>query len=95
MITIDRNSFIEESKNENEQLGTVVLTIGGDSRRVKALASGKQIFAYGIEGCYRTGQKWWSGCVHLSADEKYMVWFGRCDNHPKFNKNNIRFKEAA
>jgi len=96
-ITIARETFVatgEENKN-NSIPGTVELTIFGETRTVEATLSTKYdwIFARGIEGCYRTGTKWWGGTVQSTSDGKINVQFGRYDNHPKFSKTNIRFKD--
>ncbi len=95
-ISINRDSFIANgSILSTGSLGTVELTLFGETRRVAASKSEQYgwIFAYGIEGMYRTGSKWWGGSVRSDADGKIHVNFGRFDNHPKFNKTNIRFKD--
>ena len=95
-IAINRDSFIETGAGriEGDIEGTVELTMFGETRRVRAVKVPKYgwIFAYGIEGMYRTGKKWWSGSVRSKADGEIDITFGRYDNHPKFNKTNIRFK---
>lgn len=99
-ISIAADSFIAEHDCvdvDGDIVGTVELTMFGETRRVQARRAPKYgwIFAYGIEGMYRTGQKWWSGSVQLTeATGRINVRFGRYDNHPKFAKTNVRFKAA-
>lgn len=96
-IKINPETFIAtgQGKVEGDIEGTVELTLFGQTRRVRSVKVEKYgwIFAYGIEGMYRTGAKWWPGSVRLDADGSHRVAFGRYDNHPKFNKTNIRFSE--
>jgi hypothetical protein len=95
-ITIDRESFTQTGVSQLGDIeGTVDLTLGRETRRVRALKVEKYgwLFAYGIEGRYNTGNKWWGGSVRSEADGKIYVQFGRYDNHPKFNKTNVRFKD--
>ena len=94
LIQIDAASFVTESEADGWEKGTVNLTLFGETRTVRAARVGKYgwTIAYGIEGMYRTGTKWWKGNVTLTAATgKISIDFGRGDNHPKFQKTNIRF----
>lgn len=93
-ISIKADSFIAEGHDGESIVGTVELTMFGETRRVRARRNPEYgwLFAYGIEGMYRTGQKWWSGSVMLTESTgQISVQFGRYDNHPKFSKSNVRF----
>jgi len=95
-IQIDRDSFTPTGVSQwGDEEGTVELTLGRETRRVRAVKHDKYgwLFAYGIEGRYNTGNKWWSGSVQSDAEGKIHVQFGRYDNHPKFNNTTVRFKE--
>ena len=95
-IKIDRDSFTPTGVSQwGDAEGTVELTLGRETRRVRALKDEKYgwVYAYGVEGMYRTGSKWWSGSVRSDAEGKIYVQFGRYDNHPKFNKTTVRFKD--
>jgi hypothetical protein len=97
-ITINRDSFIATGpgKIDGDIEGTVELTMFGQTRRVKSIFVEKYgwVYAYGIEGMYRTGKKWWGGSVRSDADGATHVNFGRYDNHHKFSKTNVRFKDV-
>jgi hypothetical protein len=95
MISINRDSFSPISSDEVSQVGTIEVTMFGETRTVNArkFESGT-LAAYGIEGRYQTGAKWWDGKVFLNIDGSTLVSFGRDDRNPKFTKSNIRFKAA-
>lgn len=73
-------------------LGTVEVTLRGQTRRVEAKRFGEDdIVAYGMVGRYHTSAKLWPAYVSSDIRNGAVIEearFGRDDNHPKFRKEN-------
>ena len=70
------------------EVGTVELTLRGETRRVSALRfSGTDISARGIYGKYQTSSKRWPASI-MNRNGAEFVSFGRDDRSAKFNKLN-------
>jgi hypothetical protein len=96
-MIINRTSFQptnEAPKAEGDILGTVEVTLNGETRRVPAVSVPKYgwIIARGMIGRYHTASKVWPANVlsQVRADGSIAerANFGRDDNHPKFRKEN-------
>jgi len=73
--------------------GTVEVTLGKETRRVKAFIKGNVVTAFGMTGRYATGTKAWAASVAQRIDPTTgKVWdsvnFGRDDRSAKFCKVN-------
>ena len=86
---INDNTFILDANEKHK--GTVLVTLRGETRRVRAwISSDCLITAYGITGRYKTGGKAWP--AEISQHEAHdgtvyeTVWFGRDDRNGKFKK---------
>ena len=98
MAFIDPTTFLVETSEQNEHLGTiergtVEVTIRRETRRVEATRYSKSgdITARGMTGRYQTGGKAWPATISLRHTERgsyESVWFGRDDRCGKFRKEN-------
>lgn len=101
MTVINANSFEVESTETASfgliEEGTVEVTLGRETRRVKARRTtptyegGKpSIAAYGFGGRYNTGSKVWPAVVRMTiwpdGKQTETANFGRDDRDSKFNK---------
>jgi len=71
--------------------GTVEVTLGGETRRVKAGRCNGRVVAYGFGGRYRAGGKVWPASVHQTEKGGEYVDFGRDDRSGRFQKSNAIF----
>lgn len=96
MSIINRDSF-EATGTESHtwkdgtvstyEVGTVVVTLGGESRRLGATRNKYgDITVRGLGGRYLTSAKVWPASVYSSEDGRESAFFGRDDRSGRFNK---------
>ena len=103
-MLINRSTFqVNGAYSERSVYGTVEVTIGRETKRVRASLYqsvesphlNNEITAYGITGRYRTGMKAWPGSVTQRVDEKKGEWefvhFGFDSRSGKHHKATISF----
>jgi hypothetical protein len=92
-MMINAASFRIEDFGNRVAYGTVEVTLGRETRRVRALSFGDgYIVAYGITGRYRTGMKAWPGSITLQPGFKNEhVSFGFDSRSGKHHKATISF----
>jgi len=92
--TFEPNGTVENHSFGTIEDGTVEVTLGRETRRVRAsrwtTPDENRINAYGVSGRYNTGTKAWPASITLCLTGRRAgmetARFGRDDRDPKFNK---------
>jgi hypothetical protein len=73
------------------EAGTVEVTLGRETRAVKAYRFNNCTMAGGLLGRYRTGKRAWPAVIYVYADGREIVRFGRDEHTSRCHKATLSF----